>query len=488
MSAIEIRQAPDVSRRPCERSASPPETVSSASRPSKIQPWHLARLAFVYVRQSSPHQVAHHKESAQVQAKLRDLAIAWGWPQDRVVVVTDDQGHSGTTADGRFGFIQIMTEVNLDHAGIILGFQVSRLSRANKDWYDLLERCAVFDTLLADEDGLYSPMAYNDRLLLGLKGTMSEAELHLMRQRLYHGRLNKAQRGEQFTAAPTGYVRSRSGEQLELDPDEQVQYVIRLIFDKFDELGSIGAVHRYLVRHDIKLGVRLPGAAGAGRLEWRPAGADALGRVLRHPYYGGCYAFGFTRQDARRKKPGRPRSGTVQVPRLKWQVMIPDAVPAYITWDRYLANQRRLDSNRFLPRRPAPCGMAPHFSAAWSIAGDADRRCGSPTTPRECLFIMCALIDMQNRWSQHVSASRESNSRTSSSPRCCGRSSQRDWSCTSRLWPISAGAAATRRALAKATGTGSDPGRSSGPAVSCRRAGGPVGGPRAGTALGGDTT
>ena len=394
MSATELRQAADVSRRPYELSASPAETVNSASRPSKIQPWHLARLAFVYVRQSSPHQVVHHKESAQVQAKLRNLAIAWGWSPDRIVVITDDQGHSGTTADGRFGFIQIMTEVNLDHAGIILGFQVSRLSRANKDWYDLLDRCAVFDTLLADEDGLYSPITYNDRLLLGLKGTMSEAELHLMCQRLYQGRLNKARRGAQFTSAPTGYVRSQSRNRLELDPDEQVQYVIRLIFDKFDELGSIGAVHRYLVRHDIKVGFRLPGAAGAGRLEWRPASAYALGRILRHPYYAGCYAFGFTRQDARRKKPGRPRCGTVQVPRLQWEVMIPDAVPAFITWDRYLANWRRLESNRFLPRTPAPLGTDPHFSAAWSIAGDADRRCGSRTTPKECLFIMCALIDM----------------------------------------------------------------------------------------------
>jgi DNA invertase Pin-like site-specific DNA recombinase len=372
MSATELRQTADVSRRPYELSASPAETVNSASRPSKIQPWHLARLAFVYVRQSSPHQVVHHKESAQVQAKLRDLAIAWGWSPDRVIVITDDQGHSGTTADGRFGFIQIMTEVNLDHAGIILGFQVSRLSRANKDWYDLLDRCAVFDTLLADEDGLYSPITYNDRLLLGLKGTMSEAELHLLCQRLYQGRLNKARRGEQFTSAPTGYVRSQSRDRLELDPDEQVQYVIRLIFDKFDELGSIGAVHRYLVRHDIKVGFRLPGAAGAGRLEWRPASAYALGRILKHPYYAGCYAFGFTRQDARRKKPGRPRCGTIQVPRLQWEVMIPDAVPAFITWDRYLANWRRLESNRFLPNTPGAPRNGPALLSGLVHCG----RCG----------------------------------------------------------------------------------------------------------------
>jgi hypothetical protein len=265
-----------------------------------------------------------------------------------------------------------MTEVNLNHVGIILGFQVSRLSRANSDWYHLLERCAVFHTLLADIDGIYDPTLYNDRLLLGLKGTMSEAELHFLKQRLYNGRLNKARRAEQFTSAPTGYVRSRSGNQLELDPDEQVQYVVRLVLDKFEELGSIGALHRYMARNDIKVGFRVPGEAGAGRLEWRTASAHALRRILRHPYYAGCYAFGFTRQDSRRKKPGRPRTGTVQVPRLQWEVMIPDAVPAYITWQRYLANQRRLDSNRYLPTTPGAPRNGPSLLTGLVYCG----RCG----------------------------------------------------------------------------------------------------------------
>ena len=254
-----------------------------------------------------------------------------------------------------------MTEVNLNHVGIILGFQVSRLSRANSDWYHLLERCAVFHTLLADVDGVYDPTLYNDRLLLGLKGTMSEAELHLLKQRLYNGRLNKARRGEQFTSAPTGYVRSRSGDQIELDPDEQVQYVVRLIFDKFDELGSIGALHRYLVRHDIKLGIprarrsRMPAGSSGARLC-----GHTLGRILRHPYYAGCYAFGFTRQDPRRQetRPSRLRYGPGEP--LKWEVMIRDAVPAYITWERYLANQERLTANRYLPTTRRARGMARH--------------------------------------------------------------------------------------------------------------------------------
>ena len=328
------------------------DSRGSLNRPAKIEAWHLERLAVVYVRQSSHYQVINNKESAEVQTSFRELAVAWGWACSRVIVINEDQAQSGTSAEGRTGFNWLLTEVNLDHVGIVLGFQVSRLSRANSDWYHLLERCAVFHTLLADQDGVYDPTLYNDRLLLGLKGTMSEAELHFLRQRLYQGRLNKARRGEQFTSVPTGYVRSHSGDRIELDPDEQVQHVLRLIFDKFDELGSIGALHRYLVRNDIKLGYRVTSGSNAGQLEWRPALRVTLNRILRHPFYAGCYVFGFTRQDARRKKLGRPGSGTVQVERLKWEVMIPDKVPAYITWDQYLANQARTASNRCLPSTP----------------------------------------------------------------------------------------------------------------------------------------
>jgi DNA invertase Pin-like site-specific DNA recombinase len=324
------------------------EPIGSSSRPVKVQPWHLERLAVVYVRQSSPYQVMFNKESAEVQAGFRNLAIVWGWPAERVIVITDDQAKSGTTADGRLGFQWLLTEVNLDHVGIILGFQVSRLSRANSDWYRLLERCAVFHTLLADQDGIYDPTLYNDRLLVGLKGTMSEAELHFLKQRLYHGRLNKARRGELFTMVPTGYVRL-PGDQITLDPDEQVQLVIRLIFDKFDELGSVGAVLRYLVRHDIKLGMRVQSGPDTGRLEWHRAIRGTLHTIIRHPIYAGCYAFGFRRDDPRRRKPDLPHSGRVRVEPLNWEVMIPDKVPAYITWERYLSNQERLAANRCLP-------------------------------------------------------------------------------------------------------------------------------------------
>jgi DNA invertase Pin-like site-specific DNA recombinase len=352
MNARDSRPTAKQTRRTDEATAALLPAPASPSRPPKIQPWHLERLAVVYVRQSSQYQVIHNKESAQVQSGFRNLAMAWGWPSSRVIVVDHDQAQTGTSSEARTGFQWIMTEVNLNHVGIILGFQMSRLARANADWYHLLDRCAVFHTLLADQDGIYDPTTYNDRLLLGLKGTMSEAELHLLGQRLYEARLNKARRGEQFTSAPTGYVRSPCGNHLELDPDEQVQHVVRLIFDKFDELGSVGAVLRYLVRHDIKLGFRAPAGSAAGQVQWRPAFRLTLNRIFRHPYYAGCYAFGFTHCDPRRRRPGHPNSGMVQVEPLKWQIMIPDAVPAYITWQRYLSNRERIVANRSLPNTP----------------------------------------------------------------------------------------------------------------------------------------
>jgi DNA invertase Pin-like site-specific DNA recombinase len=350
------------------------EAPAFPSRSGKIQPWHLERLAIVYVRQSSQYQVIHNKESAEVQSGFRNLAMAWGWPSSRVIVVDHDQAQSGTSAEVRTGFQWILTEVNLNHVGIILGFQVSRLSRANSDWYHLLERCAVFHTLLADVDGVYDPTLYNDRLLLGLKGTMSEAELHFLKQRLYNGRLNKARRGEQFASAPFGYVRSPSGNRIELDPDEQVQLVVRLIFDKFDELGSMGAVFRYLMRHDIKLGFRLNRGPEAGGLQWRPASRPTITKILHHPYYAGCYAFGFSRLDSRRRKPGRHGTGIVRVERFKWEVMIRDAVPAYITWERYLGNQERLAANRNLPSTAGVPRGGPSLLSGVVYCGRCGRR------------------------------------------------------------------------------------------------------------------
>src|SRR5437764_8955689 len=199
----------------------------------KVRPWHLQRKAIVYIRQSAPQQVLDHRESADRQYGLVHRAAALGWPQGGVEVVDEDQGRSGQTAEGRRGFQYLLDEVSLDHVVIVSGLEMSRLARSNKDWHQLLELCAIFRTLLADQDGLYDPTDYNDRLLLGLKGTMSEAELHILRSRMYQGLLNKAQRGEVVNHPPAGYAKLQTGS-FALDPDEQVQTVIRLLFEQFE--------------------------------------------------------------------------------------------------------------------------------------------------------------------------------------------------------------------------------------------------------------
>ncbi len=222
---------------------------------NKIRDWHLHRKAIVYIRQSTPQQVLEHRESTDRQYSLVDVAKLLGWAQDRVEVIDEDQGHSGQTAAGRLGFQYLLAEIGLDHIGIIFGLEMSRLARSNKDWHQLLELCAIFRTLLADQDGVYDPTDYNDRLLLGLKGTLSEAELHILRSRMYQGLLNKAKRGEVFNHPPLGYIKLPTGE-FALDPDEQVQGVVRLLFAEFERQGTLHGLLRYLVQHGIRLPIR----------------------------------------------------------------------------------------------------------------------------------------------------------------------------------------------------------------------------------------
>jgi DNA invertase Pin-like site-specific DNA recombinase len=312
---------------------------------AKVQPDHLDRLAIVYIRQSTPQQVLEHRESTERQYALVDYAVALGWPTDRVLVIDEDQGQSGRSAETRSGFQYILAEVTLDHVGIVLGLEMSRLARSSKDCHHLIEVCGIFRTLLADQDGVYDSNDPNDRLLLGLKGTISEVELHTLRCRLERGRLNKAQRGELFHSVPLGYLRGPAG-QIELDPDEQVQAVVRLVFDKFDELGTAHAVFRYLLRHDIRLGGRLRCGAQRGQLHWRRPSLSTLFNILHHPYYAGIYAHGRRPTDPKRKRPGHPGSGRVVVGADEWKVRLPGRLPAYISEDRYWANQQRLQQNQ----------------------------------------------------------------------------------------------------------------------------------------------
>jgi DNA invertase Pin-like site-specific DNA recombinase len=312
---------------------------------SKIRPRHVERLALVYVRQSSPQQVLEHRESAALQYDLRRRAVALGWPADRVLVIDEDQGRSGQTVEGRLGFQRLLAEVGLDHVGLVLGIEMSRLARSCKDWHQLLELCAIFQTLLADQDGLYDPGDYNDRLLLGLKGTMSEAELHILKGRMLAGKRNKARRGELFNHAPIGFVRV-PGAGMALDPDEQAQDVVRLIFDKFDELGTVSSLLRYLVRNQILVPVRPHFGPDRGQLQWRRPNRVTLTFLLHRPIYAGASSHGRRPTDPRRKIPGQPASGRRLVPIEQWDVLIRDKLPGYISWERYEANLQRLARNR----------------------------------------------------------------------------------------------------------------------------------------------
>jgi DNA invertase Pin-like site-specific DNA recombinase len=312
---------------------------------SKIASWHYERLAVVYVRQSTQQQVLVHAESTRLQYGLVSRAEAYGWTSGRIVVIDDDMGKSGTTSVGRAGFERLVTEVSLGHVGLILGLEMSRLARSNVDWHRLLEVCALFGTLIADLDGLYDPAQYNDRLLLGLKGTMSEAELHLLKQRLYQGCLSKARRGALTFALPSGYMWDADGA-IQFDPDEQVQAVVRLIFAQFEELGTLGGLLRYLARHDIRLGVRVREGPGKGQLVWRRPNRATLQNLLKHPLYAGAYVYGRRQMDRRRYQPAHPKSGRVGMSRSQWHALLPDRCPAYLSWEQYERNVARLEANQ----------------------------------------------------------------------------------------------------------------------------------------------
>jgi DNA invertase Pin-like site-specific DNA recombinase len=320
-------------------------------RSPKIRDRHLDRLAVVYIRQSNPQQVLDHKESRARQYELVDHALALGWLADRVLVIDDDQGRSAKEPDRRHGFQRLLAEVMMDHVGLVLGLEMSRLSRTSRDWHHLLEVCALLGTLLADQDGVYDANDINHRLLLGLKGTISEFELVTMRNRLDRGRLHKAERGELFSKVPCGYVKSPSGE-VALDPDEQARDVVRLIFDKFNELGSIYGVFHYLIRNGIRLGMRLQSGPQRGQLTWRRPVLATLNQILHNPTYAGAYAYGRRRDEPKARVAGRNGRGQRWLPMSEWKVLLKDRLPAYIGWDQYLANLRRLEQNRSLADSP----------------------------------------------------------------------------------------------------------------------------------------
>jgi DNA invertase Pin-like site-specific DNA recombinase len=344
----------------------------------KVRPRHLERSAVVYVRQSTPQQVVEHRESADLQYQLRSRAVDLGWPDARVLIIDDDQGCSGRSIEGRLGFQRLLAEISLGHVGIVFGREMSRLARSNKDWHQLLELCGLFGVLLADADGVYDPGDVNDRLLLGLKGTLSEAETHVLRTRLLQGKLNKARRGELFTCVPIGDVRSADGG-IAREPDEQARSVVDLIFAKFAELGSIPKVLDYLARHEVRVGLRPHRGPDRGKLVWRPARRCTLYEMLRHPAYGGAYVYGRQASDPTRRVAGRSKSGRRATDPREWVSFLRDRIPAYISWEQYEANRRRLRENdRGRGASRSASGRAPTLLNGLLMCG----RCGRPMAAR----------------------------------------------------------------------------------------------------------
>jgi len=325
--------------------------------PEKITREHQQRLAIVYVRQSTPQQVERNQESTKLQYALVDRAFHFGWARETIVTIDDDLGRSGSTIEGRLGFQRLVAEVGLGHVGLVLGIEMSRLARSCRDWHQLLEICALFDTLIADADGVYDPANYNDRLLLGLKGTMSEAELHILQARMLAGRNAKARRGELGKPLPMGYLRRPSGE-VALDPDEQAQSVIRLVFALFERIRTVSGVLRHLVENDIKMPVRLAGGSGKGELQWRRPSRASLGDLFSNPIYAGVYVYGVRTIDRRRHKPGRPSSGRRPPRPGNAEVFLPDRLPAYISGEQFERNQQQIRANRTSERGPVRAGAA----------------------------------------------------------------------------------------------------------------------------------
>jgi DNA invertase Pin-like site-specific DNA recombinase len=307
----------------------------------KVRAEHLRRDAFLYVRQSTLRQVFENTESGQRQYALRERAVTLGWPLERIHTIDSDLGISGAHAENRDGFQHLVSEVALGHAGIVLGLEVSRLARNNADWHRLLELAALTQTLILDEDGIYDPAHFNDRLLLGLKGTMSEAELHVLRARLLGGQRNKARRGELRLGLPIGLVYDPLGA-VTLDPDQQIQQALRMVFDTFRESHSASAVVRRFTREHLRFPQRVRHGIATGDVLWGTLQQGRVCQILHNPRYAGAYFYGRTRGVRSADLKSRR---TLKVARNDWPVLIKEAHPGYIGWDEFERNLATLRGN-----------------------------------------------------------------------------------------------------------------------------------------------
>ena len=346
--------------------------MNNTATHQKVAADHLKRDAYLYVRQSTIRQVLENTESTKRQYALRQRAAALGWPRERIIVIDEDQGHSGASSGDRTGFQQLVAEVGVGHAGIVLGLEVSRLARNNADWHRLLEICALTETLILDEDGIYDPTQFNDRLLLGLKGTMSEAELHVLGARLRGGIENKARRGELKMALPIGLVYDAQ-DRVVLEPDRQVQQAIHTLFQVYERTGSAYATVKYFDDHNLSFPCRPRSGFNKGQLIWGPLVHPRVLGVLHNPRYTGAFVFGRTKV----RKTADGRITQPMLPQDQWHTLLPDTHPGYITWEQYQRNQQRLRESSQAhgeDRRRSPPGEGPALLQGMILCGVCGKR------------------------------------------------------------------------------------------------------------------
>lgn len=312
---------------------------------SKIQPYHKEKLAYVYLRQSSIGQVRNNRESTERQYALKDRAELMGWRQHQITVLDNDLGVSGASTDGRKDFKILVADVSMGKVGAVFALEASRLSRSCTDWHRLLEICALTNTLIIDGDGCYNPSDFNDQLLLGLKGSMSQAELHFIKARMNGGKINKAKKGELRFQLPAGYCYDDAS-RIVMDHDEQVRAAIYLFFKVFKEQGSAFSTSWYFIENNLQFPKRAYGNNWKGKISWGKLTLSRAAAVLNNPSYAGVYGYSRNHREKSLLPDGTIRVKTHKLPQSEWQVAIQDHHEGYITWDEYLENQKCLKKNQ----------------------------------------------------------------------------------------------------------------------------------------------
>ena len=395
---------------------------------AKINTSHLSRLAYVYLRQSSAAQVEHNRESTARQYALVAKAAELGWPPQQVLVIDEDLGVSGSGLVERSGFARLTAEVALGHVGIVLGLEVSRLARNNADWYRLLDLCGLTNTLIGDADGIYHPALFNDRLVLGLKGTMSEAELHILRARLLGGIRNKAARGELRRGLPVGFVWGEEDGEVRFHPDAAVTSAIRTVFARFAELGSVRRVWLWLRSEGLTFPMQTHYGAA---IQWIDPSYTAIYHVLTNPVYAGAYVYGKSRRQITLDATGRRKRQTRKLPPSEWSVLIPEHHAGFIDWATYEANRSRIAANTH--PQPHQSGGAVREGSAllqgMASCGACGRRLRTHYTRTHCISGLPLRRQKHCRWARHLLSERR---RGADRRRGCPRPSRRAGSRRSR--------------------------------------------------------